>query len=325
MISFTIVSALIIGFIYGNISVKGQFCMNSGFSNVIRRQDYTKLKSFIAAILIQMMVLPLLFALLYINGATHYIVANIGLPPLFLVASALGGFIFGLMMYYSGGCGAGIFFKLGEKKGDALFAVIGFIIGVYITEKGVLSFVKTSTQSWVVFNQQPVWQMSSPLIAASLVVLSSIIGLFFLFKTKDNTPAGAQWGWKKTGIAVGAIGIVGWVSALGAHMTYGMNIMAGTIDMVDLNYTWPFMFVIGIPLGAFWVARKDQRKFTLPNANIISKRLAGGFGLGISGSIAAGCTVGHGLTFAPLLSIGSFVAVLFIFIGSGLVGYLTRA
>lgn len=324
MISFTIVSALLIGFTYGNISVKGQFCMNSGFSNVIRKKDYTKLKSFITAILVQMLVLPLLFTVLYINDSTHYLVANIGLPPLFLVASALGGFIFGLMMYYSGGCGAGIFFKIGEKKADAIFASLGFIIGVYLTEKGFLSFIKSSTQSWVLYNQQPIWQYNSPIIAASIVVLLSGIGLFFLFKTKDNTPEGAQWGWKKTGVAVGMIGIIGWVSALGAKMTYGMNIMAGTIDMVDFAYTWPLMFVIGIPLGAFWVARKTERRFTLPKGNIIPKRLFGGFGLGISGCIAAGCTVGHGLTFAPLLAIGSFVAVLFIFLGSGLVGYLTR-
>lgn len=298
--------------------------MNSGFSNVIRKKDYTKIKSFMAAILFQMMFLPLLFTLFYVNESTHYLVSNIGLPPLFLIASALGGFIFGIIMYYSGGCGAGIFFKLGEKKGDALFAIIGFIIGVYITEKGMLSFIKTSTQSWVVYNQQPIWQYNSPIIAASIIVLLSGIGLFFLLRTKDRTPSGAQWGWKKTGIAVGVIGVIGWVSALGAQMTYGMNIMAGAIDIVDLNYTWPLMFVVGIPIGAFWVARKSEQKFTLPKGNIISKRLLGGFGLGVSGSIAAGCTVGHGLTFAPLLGIGSLVAVLFIFLGSGLVGYLTR-
>lgn len=324
MISFTIISALVIGFIYGSISVKGQFCLNSGFSNVVRKKDYTKLKSFIAAILVQMMVLPLLFTLLYINDSTHYLVSNIGLPPLFLIASALGGFIFGLMMYYSGGCGAGIFFKIGEKKADAIFASLGFIIGVYLTEKGFLSFIKSSTQSWVLYNQQPIWQYNSPIIASFIVFMLSGVGLFFLLKTKDSIPGGAQWGWKKTGIAVGTIGIIGWVSALGAKMTYGMNIMAGTIDMVDLAYTWPLMFVVGIPLGAFWVARNTERKFTLPKGNIIPKRLFGGFGLGVSGSIAAGCTVGHGLTFAPLLAIGSFVAVLFIFLGSGLVGYLTR-
>ena len=324
MISLPIFSALIIGFLYGSISVKGQFCMNSGFSNVVRQRDTTKLKSFITAVLVQLMVLPLLFSVLYLSDSTHYLVANIGLPPLFLLASALGGFLFGLMMYYAGGCGAGIFFKIGEKKSDAIFAAVGFIIGVYLTEKGALAMIKSSAQSWVVYNQQPVWQSSSPIIASLIVFFLSGVGLFFLFKTKNRTPNGAEWGWKKTGITVGVLGVFGWISALIANMTYGMNIMAGSIDMVDLNYTWPLMFVIGIPLGAYWVSRHTERTFTLPKSSIISKRLIGGFGLGVSGSIAAGCTVGHGLTFAPLLAIGSFVAVLFIFLGSGLVGYLTK-
>jgi len=37
-----------------------------------------------------------------------------------------------------------------------------------------------------------------------------------------------------------------------------------------------------------------------------------------------GCTVGDGLTFTPLLGIGSLVGINFYFLGSGLVGYLTR-
>ena len=95
--------------------------------------------------------------------------------------------------------------------------------------------------------------------------------------------------------------------------------------MVDLYYSWGLLFVIGIPLGAFWSTRNNKKKrFTMPKTNIIGKRLLGGLGLGVSGSIAAGCTVGHGLTFAPLLGIGSLVATVFIFLGSGLVGYLTR-
>ncbi len=99
--------ALIIGFAYGSVSVKGQFCMNSGFSNVIRHKDTTKLKSFISAILIQMLVLPLLFTCLYLYEPTTKLVADIGMPPLFLIGSAVGGFLFGIFMYHTAGCGAG--------------------------------------------------------------------------------------------------------------------------------------------------------------------------------------------------------------------------
>ena len=317
--------ALLIGFIYGFISVRGQFCMNSGFSNVVRKKDTTKLKSFIAAILIQMAILPLVFTALYLNESTRYLVINIGLPPIFLVGIAIGGFLFGIFMHYTAGCGAGIFYKIGEKNSGAVIAAIGFITGVYLTEKGILKFVREVGQNIVLPNQKPVWQMQSPLLISGVIAVITTIVLLLLYKTKDKKPGGASWGWKKTGIAIGLVGVTGWISAIFANTPYGMAIIPGAIDIVDFNYSWGLMFVVGIPTGAFWSTRHNKEKrFNMSKTNIIVKRLIGGLGLGISGSIAAGCTVGHGLTFAPLLGIGSLIATLFIFLGSGLVGYLTR-
>lgn len=317
--------ALILGFVYGYVSVKGQFCMNSGFSNVFRKNDTTKLKSFVTAILIQMLVLPLLFFALYQYEPTRHLVGNLGLPPLFLIGSAVGGFLFGIFMYYTAGCGAGIFYKIGEKNTGAVMAVIGFVLGIYLTEKGILKKFREASQSNVLINQQPIWQGNSALVIVALTAMAAGIMLFLLYKNKDKIPGGAVWGWKKTGFAVGIIGIIAWVFAIVARSQYGMAIIPGTIDMIDLNYSWGLSFVIGIPLGAFWSTRKNKEKrFIMPKTDIIGKRLIGGLGLGVSGSIAAGCTVGHGLTFAPLLGIGSLVATVSIFLGSGLMGYLTR-
>lgn len=320
-----IVTALIIGLVYGYVSVKGQFCMNSGFSNVMRHNDTTKIKSFVAAILIQMLVLPLLFSILYLYGSTQHLVENIGLPPLFLIGSAIGGFLFGVFMYYTAGCGAGIFYKIGEKNTGAVIAVIGFVVGIYLTEKGILKFVREASQSIAFYHQKPIWLGSSALFIAIAATFVAAVLLFLLYKNKDSKPGGAVWGWKKTGIAIGLIGIIGWISAILASNTFGLAIIPGVLDMVDMNYTWGLLFVIGIPLGAFWSMRKNKEKqFTVPKASIVIKRLLGGLGLGISGSIAVGCTVGHGLTFVPLLGAGSLVAIVFIFLGSGLMGYLTR-
>jgi uncharacterized protein len=317
--------ALAIGFIYGHISVKGQFCMNSGFSNVIRKKDTTKLKSFIAAILIQMAILPLFFTALSLNESTNHLTASIGIPPLFLLGTAIGGFLFGIFMHYTAGCGAGIFYKIGEKNTGAIIATIGFIAGVYFTEKGILKALREVSQNTVLLDQKPIWQMQSPLLVSSSITIAATIAVIMLYRGKDSKPGGAKWSWKKTGTAIGLIGTVGWISAILASSPYGMAIIPGAVDMVDFQYSWGLMFVAGIPLGAFWsTCHNKKKRFTFPKTRIITRRLVGGLGLGASGSIAAGCTVGHGLTFAPLLGIGSLVGVLFIFLGSGLVGYLTR-
>ncbi|MFT4567839.1 MAG: putative membrane protein YedE/YeeE [Saprospiraceae bacterium] len=317
--------ALFIGFAYGYVSVKGQFCMNSGFSNVVRIGDTTKIKSYLLAILIQMMILPLLFVGLYLNSNTSYLVQSIGLPPLVFVGSAIGGFLFGICMHYTAGCGAGIFYKIGEKNSGAILAVIGFAAGIYLMEMGILNHFKNYIQELGSSHQQPVWKSESPILVAILIVAISGIILFLLLRQKDNKPRNASWGWKRTGISIGIIGTAGWVIALIVSTSYSLAIIPGVMDMMSFKYSWGLLFVLGIPIGAYFnTSNKSEKQFMLPKPNIAAKRLFGGLGLGISGSIAGGCTVGHGLTFTPLLGIGSLVATLFIFLGSGMVGYLTR-
>lgn len=317
--------SILIGALYGYGSVKGQFCMNSGFSNVIRTNDTTKIKSFITAILIQTLVLPLIFTVIHLYNPDHNLVSHLGLPPLFILASAIGGFLFGISMYYSAGCGAGIFYKIGEKNSGAILSVFGFILGIYLIEFSFLNPLKTYAQSRGVMNQSPLWTLEHPLYIAGLSSIVSAVLLIFLLKKADISPKGAHWGWKKTGIWIGLVGIIGWILALLAQAPFGMAIIPGVMDAVNLDMSWGFLFVIGILLGSFYSTRHNESKrFSWPKKSIIGKRLLGGLGLGLSGSIAAGCTVGHGLTFVPLLGIGSIVTIVFIFLGSGLVGYLTR-
>ena len=320
---------LIIGFAYGYISVKGQFCMNSGFANVTRRRDTTKLKSYLLAILLQLAVLPLFFTLIYLYGPENNAITRIQLPPLFLAGTALGGFLFGIFMYFAGSCAAGIFYKLGEKKADTIFAILGFVGGVYLMERGFLQSLKQATQNIIIFNQQPLWQLnlsnlSLILIAIGISAIASVIIKRMTSKPND-VPKGAIWGWQKTGFAIGGLGIIAWVSALSSELNYGMSIIPGAMDMASLTISWGLLFVLGIPLGAFWSSRKNKtNQLSIPKPNLIVKRLFGGLGLGVTASMAMGCTVGHGLTFTSLLGVGSFVGLVFIFLGSSLVGYLTR-
>ncbi len=303
--------------------------MNSGFSNVVREKDTTKLKSFLLAMLIQVAVVPLIFTLYYLYAPDNSYIANIQLPPLFLVGTAAGGFLFGVFMHFSGGCAAGIFYKIGERSAGALFAAVGFVGGVYFMERGFLQGIRQAVQSTVLFDQQPIWKMTTSATTLTLLVAGiSFVSfglIYLLLKQGDKQPGGAEWGWKKTGIGIGVLGIAAWISALLSHLTYGMSIIPGAIDIAGLTLSWGLLFVLGIPLGAFWSFRKNTTvHFSLPEPVIVLKRLSGGLGLGVTASMAAGCTVGHGLTFSPLFGIGSIVGIVFIFLGSGLVGFLTR-
>ena len=81
--------------------------------------------------------------------------------------------------------------------------------------------------------------------------------------------------------------------------------------------SWDVLFVLGIPVGAFVAARRSGSvTASKVSAATASKRFAGGLGLGVGASLAAGCTVGHGLTGVPLLAPGSMLAIVSIFAGS---------
>ena len=323
---YMIYSALFIGMAYGYISVKGQFCMNSGFSNVARTGDTTKLKSFVAAILLQAAVLPLIITVLhYINGE---IASQVQMPPLHLIGTVVGGFLFGVGMHYSGGCGAGIFFKIGEKSTGALIAAIGFIGGVILMEKGFLYDYALVARGSILVQQPSLWNAeNSYTIKISLALIITAIAslaLLFLLKGRDKKPGNTDWGWKKTGIGIGLTGIVGWLFALGVGLPYGMSIIPGALDITTPVLSWASLFIVGIPLGAWWSSRGKGKKFTLPTYRIALRRLSGGLILGLTASFAVGCTMGHGLTFVPLMGVGSMVGIASIFMGSFTVGYLTR-
>jgi len=132
--------------------------------------------------------------------------------------------------------------------------------------------------------------------------------------------AGA-WSWRRTGIAIGIVGTVAWPLSRLAARDFGMAVVPGTVSLLAEPsrrlMSWDVLFVLGIPLGAFVAARRTGPITALKVSAIgASKHFAGGLGLGVGASLAAGCTVGHGLTGVPLLAPGSMLAIVSIFAGS---------
>jgi uncharacterized membrane protein YedE/YeeE len=83
--------------------------------------------------------------------------------------------------------------------------------------------------------------------------------------------------------------------------------------------------VLGILSGGWLGARRNGPVVLgAPKAALLLKRFAGGLGLGIGASIAAGCTVGQGLTGLPLLAPSSFLVMGSIFAGSALATLAAR-
>ncbi|MCI0618798.1 YeeE/YedE family protein [bacterium] len=156
----------------------------------------------------------------------------------------------------------------------------------------------------------PLWWAGLPIAIALLFFLLKD----FSFKTKD---------WRRTGIAVGFIAVFAWITSSVSGRYFGMAVMPGNKDFFDLltgsrlAWSWDLFFVLGIPIGGYLSARHNKEfKWTNISGATIWNIVGGGFLLGIAASIAGGCTVGHGLTGVPLLSLGSIFFTVFAILGA---------
>jgi uncharacterized membrane protein YedE/YeeE len=312
-------TGLLMGAAYGYVAQRGAFCLNSGFRFITTQRDFTKVKALGIALAIQMIVLPVVFAMGW---------AQPNFPAFFPVGAIVGGLIFGVAMYWSAGCAAGVWFKSGAGNVGAIAAIAGMAIGATIFEVGPLQGLRETIHGLGggAVSFQPAKNLGIPLWALTVPLGIVMIGL--IWRTKVTT-AGA-WTWRRTGLLLGLVGAAAWPLAALADRQFGLSIVPDTVNTVrlagggDVSFQngfvgWGILFVFGLPLGAFIAARRgNEFKLSVPKFVSLAKMTIGGFGLGTGASLAAGCTVGHGLTGIPLLAPGSIVTLAAIFVGSTL-------
>lgn len=304
-----------LGLGYGFVAQRGAFCLNSGFRNVVTKRDTTKVKAYGLAVAIQMVALPLVFWL----GASQPTAL-----PLSPLSAILGGLLFGASMRFAGGCAAGVWFKVGGGSATAMAGVFGMALGATLLEVGPLRGMREALQA--VGSDTLPRGLLAPLWLPPLV---GVALLLWLSRAADGRAGG--WSWRRTGLALGVLGVLAWpASSLGGRH-FGMAVVPGTVELMagpfgaSLGARWDLIFVVGIPLGAWFAARsarkgsaESEAPRTRPRARALSRSLLGGLGLGIGASLAMGCTVGHGLTGVPLLSPASLLVMMSIFAGATL-------
>lgn len=306
-----VAGAVGVGVAFGYAAQRGALCMNSGFRMAFQG-DWTKVKAFALAVAVQLIALPAVF------GAGLAQPAHLPLLPL---AAVVGGVLFGVSMPWAGGCAAGVWYKLGAGDVGALIALLGMALGSTASESGPLAPIRRGLQEAVTPNAAVT---ASPLVS----LLAGGLLLAALARARDGR-AGA-WSWRRTGLLVGLVATVAWPLSALAGRQFGLAVMPGTTSLVSAATGIPFpawdtLLLGGILIGG-WLAARRAGRFSLsaPPPLTLLKRFAGGMGLGLGASIAAGCTVGQGLTGLALLAPGSFGVMAAIFAGSGVATLATR-
>lgn len=298
-----LVGALVVGAIFGYGAQRGAFCMNSGFRGAVEG-DWTKVKALALAVVVQLLLLPAIFA----TGLAHP--AELPLLPL---AAVVGGLVFGLSMRWAGGCAAGVWYKLGAGDIGALLAILGMALGAWASDSGPLVGARLSLQQSV----------PHPISWRPPLLLSVVAGLLLLLVVARLAPGRAgAWTWQRTGLWIGVTAALAWPLSAAAGRNFGLAVVPGTTGALSAVAghkfpAWDVLLVLGILVGG-WLAARQSRPNTrsAPSSVALLKRFAGGLGLGIGASVATGCTVGQGLTGLALLAPSSFVVMAAIFGGS---------
>jgi len=332
-----VVSGLLIGIAIGWVLQRGRYCMNTAFRDVIFINDYTLFRAYILALIIVMVGANILEDIGVIEELRRQ-----AFSPF---ANIIGGFIFGIGIVLAGGCGSGIWYKIGEGQFNALISVIGFFIGIFITKDGILAPIYRFFRSFNIW-QTPegikilsnekvmeLWDKGVDVIPPTLysilglnkwivIAVLIIVAVLFLLRGEIQKPK-KGYSWIVAGTLVGIIITVAWwVSEKWGGGARGISYTGPTQEFFKFLLqgklpTWGSMVVIGTPIGAIFSAMKlKEFKLKAPAANEMLRVLIGGLIMGIGASIGGGCNIGHGITGFSTLALASIVATIFIVLGN---------
>jgi uncharacterized protein len=107
------------------------------------------------------------------------------------------------------------------------------------------------------------------------------------------------------------VGAATWIAADAAGYGYGLGFVGavdGTRAALEAGSALPFQLWLaaGVVAGG---AVLGERRLRMPDLARATRAAAGGLLMGVGGSLAHGCNIGHGLTGLSLLSLGSLLAI----------------
>ena len=330
-----IITALASGCALGWVLQRGRFCMNSAFRDTIFINDLTYMHAYLLALII---------AIVGANLLKDLNIIKLGAQPFWPVAHIVGGYIFGLGIVLAGGCGSGIWYRVGEGLLASWVAVLGFFIGIGTMMSGILEPVYVASRKIILLGSKPtLYQAVGATSMTAKWGLIAVIAVAILLYIRKSGPLkfGKQKGyyWSVTGVLIGLIAVAAfWLSyQFGGGFARGLSFTTPTIEFFNtitranakptifplmeifgyIKTTWGVFFIVGVPLGAYLSARGlNEFSWKCPPAKELLTVFGGSLMMGLGATMALGCNMGQGITGVATLSIGSIVATIAIILGN---------
>ena len=338
------VGGFIIGYIFGYVVYRTNFCTMGSLSDILSFGDYRRFRSWLLAIAISILGAQSIQAMGVVDLAgSMYLMPNFN-----WLGNVLGGLLFGYGMVFAGGCASRNLVRAGGGDLRALVVIVVVGIFAYMTIGGLigplraelqemtqidLAAVGTETQGINALLAQfaglgegaSVWIVTVVLAGALLVYCFSDGGFR---SSPEHVTAGfgvgvcILAGWALTGLAFNDFAeriqnpiSLTYVRPSGDALEFLMRFTAEMIPAFGVAT------VFGVLAGAFTAAKMlgRFRVATFSDTDDTVRNLAGAAMMGVGGVLALGCTIGQGVTGLSTLSIGSLLAFLSIITG-GVVG-----
>lgn len=332
----------LVGIVFGAIANKTNFCTMGAVSDWVNIGSKDRLRAWLLAIGIAIIVSQLMQALGLINlSDALYLTPNFG-----WLGHIVGGFLFGVGMTLASGCGQRTLVRVGGGNLKSLVVMILLGLTAYMTMRGLLALVRVNaievTNISLSGSGIPDQGIGTLIAAAAGItdttlvnwVVAALLGggmVVYAFAARsfrrsfDNILAGIvigliiPAGWYITGV----IGFddfdpvrfesYTFIAPTGESLMYLLTFTGSTISFGAAA-------VFGVILGSFLyvILTGKFRLETFTNREDMIRHLFGGIFMGFGGVLALGCTIGQGVTGMSTLALGSLLSLISIVFGSAL-------
>jgi uncharacterized membrane protein YedE/YeeE len=333
---------LLIGFIFGWVVYRTNYCAMGSLSDIHNFGDYRRFRAWLLAAATALVGATLLEAAGVVDLARSMYLA----PSFNWAGHIVGGLIFGIGMVLAGGCPSRNLARTGGGDLRALLTLVVLGLVAFMTIAGVLAPARAALEGATSVRlgtapSQGLGELLSaqagpaPALAKTAVTaLIAAIALGYCFADGKFRKSPVH---VVSGLAVGLLVILGWAltglayDEMAARPTPPISLtyirpVGDTLQWLALYTATPMpgfgvASVLGALIGAF-AAAVTARRFhltTFANAGDTVRNLLGAALMGVGGVMALGCTVGQAVTGVSTLALGSFVTFAAIVAG-GFVG-----
>lgn len=327
-------AGLLVGMLLGATARYFRFCTLTALEKHWYAQDSNGLRAWVLAAASAIVLTQAMVVLDVINVDESFYL----LPRFSLLGSVLGGIMFGVGMALVGTCGFGALVRLGGGSLQSLIVVITLGLTALSTQRGLIGIARENIIEPIAIDLSGYDNQSLPTLLAQwlgaplywpIVIVCAGLMLYWVFKDAH---------FRASGSCVASGGLIGLCVALGWLITSQLgNILYEPVQLESASFVLPpgqllqsIVFslsqipdygvglTVGVILGAVCVAviNKDVRWEACDDARELRRHLGGAVLMGCGGVLAAGCTMGQGVSAFSLLSISAPVVFLSILLGA---------